>query len=280
LQNNVPAIAANQTPQSQLQQKVPALGAAANTPKPAAGPRHIYTNQVGTAYDPQTNSYVQETAAEANAAGHQQFQKITAKEFEENRQLNNRLSDVAMKLTRYENALQQPIPEGERSAAAQILGEDKFKAGAFGAELPVDWMNKLGRASLQSELSAPTQKALIAFYNARESMVGYQRVLSGGSKSNEKAMELNLQALPELLSPQELQQEAFKQFKENVAIAGQGLPKVKGITSAADILSQSQANKVQPPSGKKSNAPTGNVGLEILKMLSPENLRQVITEKP
>lgn len=256
LQAQVPALGANQTPQTQLQQKVPALGNAANSPAPsspaASSPRQIMTNAVGMAFDPQSNSYVQETAAEAQAAGHQQFQKLTTKESEENRQLNNRLADVAQKITYYQQSMNQPIGKNDQVMLGALLGEDKWKAEAFGASIPIDWFNKQMDAAKENGLSGNAVRRLFAYYNARESMVGYQRVLSGGSKSNEKAMQLNLDALPNPILDPRVANEGLRQFTQNVMVAGQGLPRMKGITSAADIL------------GARSQTPTTTPGqLEV-----------------
>jgi hypothetical protein len=221
-------------PQAQGQ---PQTNSPGPTPRLANQPRQIFGDAVGIAYDPKTNEYVQTTPKDAQANGYQQFQKITAKESEENRQLNNRLADVATKLTRYEDAIHDPaISAGDKYAMSKLLGEDAFRLGVSHIELPVDFLNKLDKARTAGNISPAAQKALIAYYNARESMVGYQRVLSGGARSNEKAMQLNLDALPNPLQPVEYQDEALRQFKENLTIAGQGLPRMPGITRAQDIL--------------------------------------------
>lgn len=241
LQAKVPALAANQTPQTQLQQKVPALANAASSP------RRIMTNAVGMAYDPQSNGYVQETAAEAQAAGHQQFQKLTTKESEDNRQLNNRLADVAQKVSYYQQSLNQPIDMDDKIKLGAIVGDDKWKAQAFGASIPIDWFNKQMDAASSAGLSSNAVRLMWAYFNARESMVGYQRVLSGSSKSNEKAMELNLQSLPTPLMDPRVSNEGMRQFKQNLIVAGQGLPRMKGITSAADILGARSQTSTNTP---------------------------------
>lgn len=239
-----------------LGQRVPALGAAQNSP------RRIMTNAVGVAFDPVQGGYVQETAAEAQAAGHQQFQKITLKESEENRQLNNRLTDVAQKITNYQDSLNRPITLDDQIKLAALLGEDKWKAEAFGTSIPIDWFNKQMDAAKLNGLSGNAVQRMFAYYNARESMVGYQRVLSGGSKSNEKAMQLNLDALPNPLLDPRVANEGLRQFTQNLEVAGQGLPRMKGITSAADILG-ARSSRQRQTSGTVPNAVQvlGDLGL-------------------
>jgi hypothetical protein len=245
VQSKVPALGANMTPQQQVQAKVPALGAAQGSP------RHIVTQAVGVGFDPTANNgkgeYVQETAAEAQAAGHQMFQKLSPKQSEDNRQLNNRLADVATKITRYEDAVSQPISDYERKQIAGMLGDDKWQLGAHGMgmgfSIPVDRFNEMWKAHQINELSPAAQNLVLTYYNARESMVGYQRVLTGGSKSNEKALQMNLDALPSPAMPPNYVKAGIGQFIENIGVAGQGLPRVRGITSASDILAARRGNQ-------------------------------------
>jgi hypothetical protein len=136
----------------------------------------------------------------------------------------------------------------DRTFMASLLQSDKFKAGAFGMELPVDKFNQLVDAQHANVLSPEARNVLLAYYNARESMLGYQRVLTGGSKSNEKGLELNLQALPSPVMPTDFGLEGIRQFKENIRVAGQGLPRMPGIKRAQDVLgNQSSSNTPAQP---------------------------------
>jgi hypothetical protein len=205
---------------------------------------------VGVAFNPSSNEYVQTTRADAAKQGLQQFNKITAKEQDDNRQLNNRLADVATKLTRYETAFNTAnLSANDKAAIASAIADDKFKLGlgaeGVGFSLPVDQFNKIVDALDKQGMSADGKKLLVSYYNARESMVGYQRVLSGSARSNERAMQLNLDALPNPVQPRDYANEALRQFKENLTIAGQGLPRMPGITSAKDVLGQSQSGQNQ-----------------------------------
>jgi hypothetical protein len=112
-----------------------------------------------------------------------------------------------------------------------MLSEDKFKLGAFGAELPVDFINKFVGAARDRNLSNEAIHRVISYYNARESMVGYQRVLSGSGRSSEKAMQLNLDALPDPLKSPAYARDALNQFYQNLTTVGRGLPHMKGTSS-------------------------------------------------
>jgi hypothetical protein len=193
------------------------------------------------------NETVLTTAKEADANGYTNPRRVGTKEIQDDTQLNNRLADVATKLTRYESTVQQPLSEKDRGLIASALEDDKFKIGALGAELPVDWMNQLAKASYFNQMSPDAQKKVIAYFNSRESMVGYQRVLSGSGRSSDKAMELNLQALPSPLTDPGFARESIGQFKENLHVAGRGLPRMPGIPKAEDVLRGNQRTNFPIP---------------------------------
>jgi hypothetical protein len=95
-------------------------------------------------------------------------------------------------------------------------------------------------ATLQKEniagLSDDAKKLLVSYYNARESMQGYQRVLSGTGRANEKAMELNLDALPNpATADKSYAAESLSQFRENLGIVGQGIGRIPGIKTPEEI---------------------------------------------
>jgi hypothetical protein len=57
-------------------------------------------------------------------------------------------------------------------------------------------------------------------------------VLSGSGRSSDKALELQEQTLPNpATAPHDYASEAIRQFKENLSIVGQGLPKIPGVKS-------------------------------------------------
>jgi hypothetical protein len=182
------------------------------------------------------------SATDALQAGFRTMLPVGAKEVGDDTQLINRLGDVRQKLTRYEQAMSNlgaTVSAKDQGNIAALIGKGAFKAGAFGTELPLDRLNATLQRENIANLSADAKKLLVAYYNARESMQGYQRVLSGTGRANEKAMELNLDALPNpAISDKGYAQESLKQFRENLDIVGQGLPKIPGIKSPEEIEAQ------------------------------------------
>lgn len=241
----------------------PKGGGAAGGGAPAGRGRTIYGGQVGTAFDPQTNEYVQTTPQDAQANGYKQFQKLGAKEQEDNRQLNNRLADVAQKITRYEGMLNQPLSQDDKDMISGVLSRDDFQLGAhaFGAgvEIPIDRLNQYLDAHNVKNMSPQAKQTLLAYENAREAMTGYQRVLSGSGRSSDKNLELNLNTLPSPVMPNDYIKEGIRQFKENVNIAGQGLPRMPGITRAKDIFAAAEPVQVQIPGQSPGTIPRGKL---------------------
>lgn len=201
---------------------------------------------VGRAYNPQTNEYEELTRSEAAQRGLQNFDAKGYNQSNE-RQLNTRLADVATKITRYEDTMQAPLSSKDRGLLASALEDDKLKASVFGAEIPVDWMNQLAKSSYINQMSTEGAKRLYAYMNARESIQGYQRVLTGGSRSSDKGLELNLQTVPGPLIDADKANEGLNQFKENVQLANQGIARMKGIPTAGDILRNNESVQVQIP---------------------------------
>jgi hypothetical protein len=172
------------------------------------------------------------------------YTRVGAHQISEDRQLNNRLADVRQKIAQYESSFQQPLAsngwfsQSDKHLIAQVLGDDKFHLGISHTELPVDWMNKLGRSSLYSSMSPQARQRMIAYFNAREAIQGYQRVLTGSGRSSEKAMELNLDTLPAPIDPESYAGNALKAFKQNVVVAGQGMPILPGVKTPDEIEQQ------------------------------------------
>jgi len=226
-------------------------GIGVSSPTQGAGPRSSLPAPVhggGTiyAFDPKTNETVMTTPQEAATNGYSNPRKVTQANIENDRQLNNRLYDVAAKVQRYEQSINTPISDVDRAKIADLLGTDKLQFGAFGAHLPTDWLTKLTQAMSVGGLSKAAQDRLINYYNVREAMTGYTRVLTGSGRSNETNLQLNLQAMPDPIMPDNFTKNGINQFKQNIHIAGQGLPRMPGIQRAQDVLN---------PSGGAGNAP-------------------------
>ncbi len=178
----------------------------------------------------QNGNRVLMSQTQALQSGVKNWLPVTEKELGDDIHLNNRLADVQQKIARYQQALQAPISAKEKGNIAALIDSQEFKAGAFGTELPVNRLNAaLQRENLQ-DLSPAARDLMIAYYNARESMVGYNQVLSGSGRSNETNLHLQLQTLPDpAVTDQDYSNRSLGQFRENLKIVGQGLPVIPGI---------------------------------------------------
>lgn len=189
---------------------------------------------------------------------------VTEKQVSDDTMLINRLGDVHQKIAQYEEnlaGLGTKISAVDQSNIAALIGKGKVSVGAFGTSLPMDRLNAVLDKENISNLSEPAKKLLVSYYNARESMQGYQRVLSGTGRANEKAMELNLDALPNPgTADASYAAESLSQFKQNLAVVGQGLPKIPGVKSPEEWAQQP---KQVTPSEKKTTTKASKYGVEI-----------------
>lgn len=206
---------------------------------------------VGTAYDPNTNENYLVSRTEAAQNGYQNFTKASAAQQENYRQLNNRLADVQQKIDRFEQTSNQPLSAGDKYAISKLMSDQHFEAAfkpfGVGVTIPTGFLTELDRAAQANGLSPQGRDRLLSYLNAREAMVGYQRVLSGSGRGNEKQMEMLLQTLPSPITDSQFANEGFRQFKENLKIAGQGLPKMRGVQSANDIEQRNNQEPSRPP---------------------------------
>ena len=207
--------------------------------------------ETGYAFDPKTQQTILTTRSEASQGGLQDFRKVSQNDIDKDRQLANRLTDVETKLNRYDEAMaSNQLSEADQNRLAYLINSDKFKAHLFGAEIPVDELNNFMRQSQLGSFDNPEagHKALAAYNNARESMSGYQRVLSGSNRGSDKTMELNMDALPKPTDPKAFIKEAINQFRENIPIMRRGLPVLPGVNSGQQ---GGGAQPGGPPAGAK-----------------------------
>jgi len=150
--------------------------------------------------------------------------KVTESQMNEDRMLNNRLSDVENKTDQYDSTFQ-----------AELSPKDYTLIAGLAQKAKIDWhglnidTSALYQPAFLSELSPEGQARLISYRNAREAMTGYQRVLSGSGRSSDKSMELNLETLPAPNDPASFARHSVAAFRDNLRIVGQGLPKLPGV---------------------------------------------------
>jgi hypothetical protein len=196
---------------------------------------------------------------DALQAGIKTMLPVTEKEVGEDTMLINRLSDVHQKISRYENAMQNwNMNASDRAAVQRLTQSDKFKLGIWGAEVPVDEFNKAIDQLHIKNLSGPARDALVAYYNAHEAMVGYNRVLSGSGKSSDKALQLQGDTLPDIsTADHDMATRGFRDFKENLNVVGQGLPSIPGVKSPEEWDASPTSQSAQPGSGPLSGLING-----------------------
>lgn len=207
--------------------------------------------ETGVAYDPQSNQYYVTTRNQAANSGYQNFTKSTSAQIDNDRQLNNRIADVQQKMDRYQGTFDKDLSDRDKTNLTALMGDNDFKVGMFGTELPTGWLSKIVTTNAFQNMSPQAQQRFIAFANARESMSGYQRVLTGSSRGNEKTLQLQLDTLASPLWQPAQAKEAFSQFGENLRIAGQGLPRMPGVQTADDVKNRNQQPQNGPPAGAK-----------------------------
>jgi hypothetical protein len=208
--------------------------------------------ELGYAFDPRTQQTVAATQADANAQGLTAWRKVGENDIRQDTLLNNRLSDVTNKINRYNQTLQTPLSDHDKGNVAGMLTD--LKLDTSGVSVPMDRFNAAVNAENLSHLDNPqaAQNRLIAYQNAREAMIGYQRVLSGSARSSDKSLEMNLATLPSPAMPEDFSRNAIGQFKENLGIVSQGIPRIPGVQSPGDVerqfqQPQSPVNVNQPP---------------------------------
>ena len=194
----------------------------------AAGGEAIY------ATDPDSGDTTFTSRAEAPAGSI--IQKPTPKQVQDDRMLQNRLADVTNKVSEYGDAMRIPISATDASILQ--AAQQKFGLDFHGLNIDLGTATGLQSAGLTG-LSEQGQDRLIAYRNARESLVGYQRVLSGSGRSSEQAMQLQQATLPSPTDPEDFAAKALAAFKGNLTIAGNGLPKFPSRKSQANGVSGS-----------------------------------------
>ena len=226
------------------------------------------SNQMVYAYDPKANELVATTRSDAGSRNLQiTANNVSAKQIMDDRAMSDRLVDVQTKMNRYKSLLNSAdLSEYDQNKMALLLNSDKFKLGAFGAEIPVDELNQYLKQMRIDELSETGKKALVSYYNAREAINGYARVLSGSGQASDKSMELNLDALPSPVMPRDFTTEAINQFGENVSILARRFPRFQGAPTPMDVQKQGQALEKQ-----KQPAPAPQQAAPQKQWLQPQN---------
>jgi hypothetical protein len=212
--------------------------------------------ELGYAFDPRTQQTVAATQADANSHGLTAWRKVGENDIRQDTLLNNRLTDVTNKINRYDQTLQTPLSDFDKGNIAGL--QTDLKLDTSGISVPFDRVNAALNSENLSNMSPAAKNRVIAYWNAREAMIGYQRVLSGSGRSSDKSLEMNLQTLPNPSMPEDFSRNAIGQFKENLGIVTQGIPRIPGVQSPADVERQFQQPQYSVPSFGQFNQPEYN----------------------
>ena len=196
------------------------------------------------AFQPDKNGVMQEVEMSKQQAEDLHLPTTKIKNRIEDSQIISRLNDVNNKTDEYYSALdtfnqnrnpKDPKTETQRqlmlTAAAYHEAEEGGQSHMFGITLPIvspetSAINKSKEAQALNSMDSDTRNLYYAWRNSEESMLGYNKVLSGGSRSSDKALKLNMAILPNPTLTLGKYDDAFRQIHSNVDIIGGKLPQL------------------------------------------------------
>lgn len=208
------------------------------------------------ATDPKTGQQIFTTRTQAAAQGLQTPMKVTAAEVRKDQSLSNRLADVQRKVGDYAATFDQPIDSQDQQAIAYLtdnnIGAGLSAHGISVSLLPQYIQSQLKARGIQS-LSDAGMKRYILFNQARESLAGYQQILTNSSRSSDKILELQLEQLPPPLADSQFANMATGQFQQNIDLAGQHIPIFPGSAETQQgIKAQQMAARAQTAAIQKN----------------------------
>lgn len=206
------------------------------------------------ATDPKTGQQIFTTRTQAAAQGLQTPMKVAAAEVRKDQALSNRLADVQRKVGDYASTFDQPIDSQDQTAIAYLL-DNNIGAGLNAHGINVNLLPQYVQSQLKARgiqaLSEAGMKRYILFNQARESLAGYQQILTNSSRSSDKILELQLEQLPPPLADSQFANMATGQFQQNIDLAGQHIPIFPGSAEtqqgikAQQMAARAQAGAIQ-----------------------------------
>lgn len=195
------------------------------------------------AYDPKTKQTVQTTPTEAKANGYTNVMKVNAAQIDKDKLLGSDLNDIQLNLSNYRNAIaaQGHLSPADRQAESEAINQGGAKLGAFGVQVPTDWLNKLYNSSAFNRLRDEQKSAVVAYYRAQEMIPAYQRVLTNSGRSQEKAMEIAMQSVPTPILDEGTSNKMLDGFQQNVDQVGQRQIRIPGIDTHQDVKQRIEA---------------------------------------
>lgn len=211
------------------------------------------------ATDPKTGQQIYTTRSEAAAQGLQTPLKVTAPEVRKDQALSNRLADVQRKVGDYAATFDQPIDSQDQMAISYIL-DNNIGAGIHGFNLLPQYIQSQLKARGMQALSENGMRRLIQYNQARESLSGYQQILTNSSRSSDKILELQLEQLPPPIADSQYANMTTGEFQKNIDLAGQHIPIFPGSAEtqqgikASQMASRTQNAAIQNNFNRGANA--------------------------
>lgn len=169
--------------------------------------------------------------------------KVNAPEVRKDQALSNRLADVQRKVGDYAATFDQPIDSQDQQAIAYLM-DNNIGAGLNAHGINVNLLPQYVQSQLKARgmqaLSDNGMKRLIQYNQARESLSGYQQILTNSSRSSDKVLELQLEQLPPPLADKQFADMTSGQFQQNIDLAGQHIPIFPGSAETQQSIKASQ----------------------------------------
>jgi len=211
--------------------------------------------KTGYAYDPATQQTVLTSAGEARQNGYQAFRPVTEANIRNDTHDSKVLNDIAVKSNNVMKAsLALDQDPGQRAIINRALAaadkDEQFKAGAFGTQLPTQWLNNLVTSSFMNGASQQTKDYVIAVLSLREAAMGMNKLLTGTARASEQQINALQNTLPGYENESGTALQKMQAFTQNLDMLRQGIPRLPGITS---IPINPSTQPLEP--GQSINAP-------------------------
>lgn len=267
--NNGSSVMPTATPQGPGQQPVQATSQGANKTPVSLNTRGGVKTLVGPdgqplqgktaadtvyAVDPKSGQTIFTNRADANAQGLTDLQKVTPAQSRKDQGLSNRMADVQRKVGDYIDTFRQPLDDQDKQAIAYLVQNPVPDSIAHMGTIPLaGYANNLLKARGMQALSPAGIQRLIAFNQARESLAGYQTVLTGSSKGSDTIFHLQEDQLPPPLADSDYANTAGSEFQKNLDIAGQHMPVFPGQSETQQTV-KAQQQSVRNARNPQANA--------------------------
>lgn len=202
------------------------------------------------AFDPQTNQTIATTRGDAASKGLQiETEKVSPVQYRKDQTLSNRLADVQRKVGDYADTFNEgDLDSNDKLAIAYLMDHD-IGAGlsAKGISLQVipGYIQDQLKAKGMQALSDLGMRRYILFNQARESLSGYQQILTNSSRMSDRVLQLQLEQLAPPLANRDFAQTASSEFQKNLDLAGQHIPVFPGKSETQQSIKGQQQQRVQ-----------------------------------